>query len=356
MQTNMMKKQTNYHILKLRGTAKEVGYKHGEILRSEINSLFEERLKLIIETSQNEQIVVEQVAKRIWDSTKNILPNVVMEIESTARAANLKPWQLIVAGGFSDVLDLCNRNNNRESRISECSIGIASIGHQNPVLIGTWDTHASAQESLVLIDRKVGSGPRTIALSTAGWPMQQGLNEYGLSFAITNLGANKNLIGTTYIAALMDLSSYESSKSAANKAQNIPLCSARYFKLLDSNGFHFGIETDGKVFSSRMDSQNHTNHFVHEDMLELEGRANIVFESQGRLESLKELMGSSFDDVTTIFKNIVALNENEFPIEKMGTRWEDRTCATFIINPRQRKMWFTPGPPSQEEITCVSID
>jgi hypothetical protein len=91
-------------------------------------------------------------------------------------------------------------------------------------------------------------------------------------------------------------------------------------------------------------------------MIELEGRTNIVFESHGRLKSLKELMRSNFNDVTRIFKDIVVLNESEFPIEKMGTQWEDRTCASFVISPKQRKMWFTPGPPSQEEITCISLD
>lgn len=351
-----MEKKTPYHKLTLHGSAEEVGSKHGETLRIEINELYEERLKLIMDTTGTELNLVERISSGIWKSTKSILPEIIVEIESTAKAANLKPWQLIVAGGFSDVLDLCNHHNDIESKTSECSIGISSLEDNIPLLIGTWDTHASAQNSLVLIDRKIGSGPRTISLSTAGWPLQQGLNEYGLSFAITNLGATSSLIGTTYIAALIAISCSESSKAASIKAQSIPLCSARYFQFLDKHGIHFGIETDGNVFSSKIDTKNHTNHFVHQDMLKLEGRPKILLESHGRLESLRKLLGSSFSNIETIFKDIKALNKNDFPIEKMGVHWEDRTCATFVISPLQSKMWFTPGPPSQEEISCVSLN
>ena len=351
-----MENNSTYHKLTLHGSAKEVGFKHGEILRNEINSLFNERLKLIMDTTQTDQNLVKQISMCIWNSTKSILPEIVLEIESTAKAANLKPWQLIVAGGFSDVMDLCNHKNQTKSIINECSIGVASIGDQNPLLIGTWDTHASAQNSLVLIDRRVGKGPRTLSLSTVGWPMQQGFNEIGLAYAITNLGASKTSIGTTYIAALMVISSSETSKIASLKAQSIPLCSARYFKFLDRHGLHFGIETDGKVFSSRMDSKYHTNHFVHKDMVNLEGRQNVVSESLGRLNSLEKLFKSNFSDIESIFKEIIVLNKNDFPIEKNGVQWEDRTCAAFVISPREKKMWFTPGPPSQEEIFCVSIN
>lgn len=340
----------------LRGTPKEVGYQHGETLRTEINTLFNERFSIISSLAGVSTNDISTTCCEILHQTKKFLPTVFDEIVATAESANLEAWELVVAGGYSDVLDRVGKLNCFSSSINECSLISIVLTDNTPLLIGTWDTHASAQRSLVIVDRQIVGKPNTLALSTAGWPIQQGVNEFGLAFAIANMGAKPLISGTSYICALAAIASTKSSKEAVQKATHISLCSARYYKFLDTTGKALGIESTGNEFFELSGYKAHTNHFVSKKGEELEGRLMVRRESEARRVELENIFRIPCNSVEDVFSRLKLTDKVDSLIVKHGNDIEDRTCATFVISPVEKAIWFTAGPPSCHEIQKVLIN
>ena len=341
--------------LELRGTPQQAGGKHGETLRKSIRELYRERLEIIRELSAAPKDLIQVVAQQIMASCKIHSIEIWKEASATARAANLENWQLVVAGGFSDVLDVCGRKMGRPSSSNECTISAIRLEQETPVLAGTWDTHATAQESLVLIDRQIDGAHRSIALSTAGWPMQQGVTEKGIGFAIANLGATTSTSGTSYICALPDIVDQESIGLVLKRTKEIPLCSARYFVFLDAKGHGRGIETDGVNYVEVDSYRPHTNHFQSVEMKSSEGRPSLVEESHGRMKSMEQRLSADQKSVADVFEALSYETGAGYSIMKTGARWDDRTCAAFVISPSDRTIWYTNGPPENNRVFKASI-
>ena len=343
-------------LISLSGTPEEVGYKHGEVLRSNIRSLFDMRYSIILESTRASSETICQVCKEILFHTKRHLPKTSEEILATSKAANIEPWKLVVAGGFSDVLDQCGKLTGVETNSNECSLISITLGDGRPLLVGTWDSHASAQDSLILVDRHIDGLPRIISLSTAGWPMQQGLNEHGLGFAIANMVAKTSTKGTSYICALTAVAASVSASSAAQRASQIPLCSARYYSFIDESGKAIGVEHDG-INSNEVNGRlAHTNHFISKSGTKVEGRPEILPESKGRQALVEMLFSSrSHQSINEVFDLLSSKEPDDFSVIKHGKGLEDRTCAVFAISPADQTIWYTSGPSKLNKIRSISI-
>jgi hypothetical protein len=187
--------------------------------------------------------------------------------------------------------------------------------------------------------------------------MQQGLNEFGLAFAIANMVSNKTVRGTSYICALSRIASQLSAKSAAKVAASIPLCSARFFTFLDSEGEAVAVETDGERFFEISGCIPHTNHFISEAGRILEGRPNILQESEARRSQLavKISLGRQ-ESIDHVFQALVHRQSDATAVVKFGLGQEDRTCAAFVVSPHHKAMWYTGGPPGASHVQHASIN
>lgn len=327
----------------LRGTHRDAGLAHGELLKEQIRGLADERISIVARSTGASISEIARVSMSILGETEKALPRIWEEAVATSFSAGIEPWQLIVAGGFSDVLDQCSREKGAPTAHTECTLSAIRLTDQRPLLVGTWDTHASAQSSLIIVDRKIGNHPRTLALSTAGWPMQQGINEFGLAFAIANIVSNLNANGTSYICALPAVVSEASCSAASRMAEKIQLCSARYFLFVDRDGNSVGIEHDSKQCYSVDAWAPHTNHFISKGGGPLEGRPNVVPESERRRSLMQKKIARPFSTIESVLQIFEPDPVEDSPIVKRGTEDGDRTCATFVISPVDGVVWYSQG-------------
>jgi hypothetical protein len=341
-------------VLRLSGTTKQMGSQHGEALREQIRALAEERIDIIVSCHPSLEVaVVERCARQVLLQTAHLLPEVFDESEATARAAGVEHWQLLVAGGFSDIIDLSLRAVGGRSLQGECTIWPERVSGVLRYLVGTWDTHASAADALVLVERLPAQGPGLVALSTVGWPMQQGVTDAGLAFTTANLVARQVYPGTSFICALPSIAQCSSVSEAAARASEIPLCSARYYALLDASGAFVALETDGRSSWSRADQIMHANHFCIVDDSEIEGRPEIVAQSKRRCGAAEVFSGRSVGGGEQILAEMGGSSARE--IIQSGVGRDDRTCATFVIDPVTRSICFAPGRPSSREMWKVEL-
>ncbi len=337
------------HIV-LHGSPREAGWVHGEVLREQIHALFDIRMGLVRELTQASLDEIQNECEEILEQIKHLLPEVAEEVAATAQAANIDTWKLVLSGGFSDVLDRCSSSEGANTQTNECSLIVTTDVEGQPLLVGTWDTHGSAQDSLVSVERQIAGCPAVVSLSTAGWPMQQGVTEYGLAFAIANMGASRNYQGVSYISALPRIVTSRTAEEARSRASELSHCSARYYLFADHSGQALGLEHEGRKTFDVSGFDAHTNHFVSNGGVVHEGRSYLVAESRGRKELMRSLFDGGNKSLPEVFSLLSTTNRDGNSIMKLGEGSLDRTCAAFAISPTKRTLWFTSGPPKDNKV------
>lgn len=321
-----------------KGSHEELGLQHGEAFRVKIHDLANERLNILhelVEKTSTEQI--KTVTGEILMQIEIQVPEVLKEIRAIGVGADIELWKLIIAGGYSDVLHRLSDSKEIYSisqKPNECTI-VPIKQNKNLLIAGTWDSHASAESSLVLIKRIPNKGPITLALTTAGWPMQQGITSTGIGFAIANLIGLKSHLGITYIAALPALVSSKSILSISQKIVRQRLCSGRFYSFCDARGNYLGIETDGKQYWSESSLRPHTNHYIFKKALTREGRQEYSLASEKRrMSAVKKISELSDTRPQSIIKALAFNDGTEDSIMKLGKGREDRSCALFVLDPK----------------------
>jgi hypothetical protein len=333
-------------VLELAGTPRQMGEKHGEFMKDQINALANERLEIILSRVRGADLqLIEDTARGVLQETERVAADSFAESEATARAAGLSHWKLLVAGGFSDILDVVARRMNVKAATSECSIWQTRSSDGTPRIVGTWDSHASARRSLIIVRRRPARAVETIALSTAGWMMQQGVTSAGLAFAIANMVARTEFLGTSYICALPEIVKAANAPQAAEVARRIPLCSARYFALADAGGNFRGVETDGRDSWCTNEFLSHTNHFILNGTASVEARTEYALASEQRRLSAQRFSKIATPSIEDLFGAISYNDGTDRSILQSGMGREDRTCAAFVLNPLERALTFWTGAP-----------
>src|SRR5215467_610513 len=93
--------------IELSGSFSNMGYEHGEQCRNEIQYLLEERLNILFTNVPNLRMSrLEAVCQSMWAYIADRYKGLAQELAATAETAQIHTWQLLVAGAYTDVLDL----------------------------------------------------------------------------------------------------------------------------------------------------------------------------------------------------------------------------------------------------------
>lgn len=330
------------HRVELSGSHLDMGRQHGDILRHVIRELADARIDLLARTLRLGSLArVQSVCSQMAEATSALQPDVHDEFRGAAQASGLPLWKLIAAGAYSDVLDVAARGQDpRFALPSECTLVTLHSGG-SPVLLGTWDSHGSAGSALTLCKRSPSLGPSTAALTTAGWPLQQGVTSQRLAFAIANMVADRvSRGGVPYIAALMSVSAHADAHAAADHLRTIRHASGRYYQLCDATTCIGQEVVPGRgAASSALLPMCHTNHYILESSRSYEGRDDIQ-DSKRRLAlartfaARQDLEGLGGDELLLLFarSGVVAAGD--------GTVDTDATHAAFLLAPAERSLYY----------------
>lgn len=330
-----------------------MGLQHGESLDHLIRDLANERIDMIRDSCPELSLSsIQEICVEIVQETKQQVPEVYEEIDGISRGSGMQLWKLMVAGGYSDVEHrVCaNMTSSQGRAVSECTLLPARKESGQVLLAGTWDSHATAEAALVLVERRPTSGPSTLALTTAGSPMQQGVTSEKLGFAIANMVPVTSQCGITYICALPRITSQSDIRNAVKSAVSLRLCSGRFYAICDEAGNYAGIETDGHRYWVSYELDAHTNHYIYEESKAVEGRTDYSRVSEERRLSAERRL-SQIDRVSgsTLF-DVISFNDGTAAsISQDGLGREDRSCAGFVIDPADLSITVAKGPPHLSE-------
>jgi len=264
------------------------------------------------------------------------LPLMLEETQATAQAAGLAYWQLLVAGGLSDIDDVVGRP--LKAGLNECTIVSSSDEAAAPYLIGTWDTHASAAASGVIVRRIPDDRPKTLGLSVYGWPLQDGIGETGLACANANLVADVIAPGVSFIAMVAPLVSCTTLGDAIDLARRVPHCSGRFYALANKSEYT-GLEVlpPERVHLSTAHVA-HTNHYVLPGTREHEGRPQYE-DSQDRLVHAGRVESAARGQRSAVLAEMF----QDAKLIRTGSGDDDATGAFYVLRPGDQAidvMWI----------------
>lgn len=339
MSTNKTSGAEDVPFLKVSGEPEDMGRLHGQHFSRKIQNLYEHRFAILLETNDSiSRGDVRDFALTLWETVCKFDRHIANEVEATAQASGLLPWQMIVAGGYTDLMDLISPNSG--SKYHECTIVIdPSVGF----LGGTWDSHYSAMDALILLQRDPIEGPSTLALTTAGWPCQQGLNSCGVGFAITNLTPKEtNKSGLVYIAANAALGSAKSVTKISHRLKGETFCSGHSYILIDTKGGAAIVETtpanvDVKPIYQLTTKANHYR--SGSDALDDNSNYSFFDFSVVREAELRANIGgvTNSQEFANCLLRCSSVNRRDLTAPAV-------TCAYFFISVSQKSIWYSKGP------------
>lgn len=320
-------------VVAVEGSAKSMGEQHGEELREEIRVLYETRKSLILRSGACSETMLERLCLTLWRSIEEYAPFTSEEVRGVASAAGLSPWHMVVAGGYTDVLDVASGS---DESASECTIAVSGADRW---MVGTWDSHPEARDAMVILKRVPNHGPSTVSLTTAGWPCQFGLNSAGLGFGITNLTPRRATTeGLVYIASIAEASAHSSVWSATEWLRSAPAASGHSYVLLDRFGAML-TETSvtGTSQSRCWEPIVEANHYT--SSLDDNGCYPFLDGSRRRAEEMTREL-HRFEASPESFLQWLPESRKVLRRDPSGAAL---TCAAYFISPDSGGIWVVPG-------------
>lgn len=380
-------------VLDIAGAPYELGLAHGKALAAQIAAYTAERVELAgtsgwtgREASRDE---VMALAAACLEAHAAYSPRLFEELHGIAAGSGVSAAELIVAGGFTDFVDVvagsrggAKAKARLDNETDDCTAFLVpgsrmrgsdgargSIGDgsdaavrsgaatangplaRSGALAQTWDMHESSAEHLVLLRGRPKDAPDFTVYSTAGCVGMIGMNEAGLCVGINNLLAADGRVGVTWPFAVRALLEQETTAAALRLLLETPLAGGHNYLILDAGGVGANVEampTRQHVTTLEDDPVVHANHCLHPETVAVErereasSQANSVAR-QADAERLLDRHDLGVDDLK-------AVTADQASICRVGTApGYVGTCGGVVMVPATGELWVVGGRPSEGE-------
>ena len=179
--------------LVLDGDAGRRGEAHGAAFRDEIRAYADERVELASNGTWAGRPATRADVLGLADATlaahRAYDADLCDEMEAVASTCGLTPAEMVIAGGFTDFVDLVRVHAGAAPEEDDCTAVIVPDDAAGGAgfLAQTWDMHDSATEHVVMLEVRPEHGPAALVFSTVGCLGQIGMNEAGIAIGINNL-------------------------------------------------------------------------------------------------------------------------------------------------------------------------
>jgi isopenicillin-N N-acyltransferase-like protein len=356
--------------LALAGTPAEMGSAHGAALAPLIRESIAARMVLCrafpaANGRPHPPKVILSLAERCLDAHREAFPELVEELEATARAADVPLLELLIQNGYTDFKDLlydsmeAARAGNRPSTLDGCTAFAIRprAAHAGRPLIGqTWDMNPSALPGVVVLHLAPKNKPAALMLSLAGCVGMIGFNEAGLCVCTNNLHARKGRVGVFWPFLMRSILACESLADAVALLRATSVAGGHNYLLMDAKGET--VEMERLPFTTQIrppasDWIVHTNHCLaaglgaHERIDSYIGRES----SRERFRQATEFLAAKRSDIS--LEDLMALTALVPPgaehsvCMKPVPGFEMQTCAAIVMRPDSREAWIAKGRPAE---------
>lgn len=371
-------------ILHLRGTLRQIGHAHGEACRDEIAALADERLRLVLaeaEACRRPATAADVLAFAggCVDVQAKALPRVHEEFAAIAEAARIEPARLMIANGFTDIVDVFARSTaagtvrarggrpsstpggRASGGCTSCVISADATDDGHALLAQNWDMHASAQRHVVVIERRPTDGPASLTLTTTGCLSLAGINAAGLAIGNNNFRTTDARVGVMYLALIHHALGCTSLAAAVNGIIQTPRLSGHNYLLIGPDGEPADVETTAttcEVLDPAGGFFVHTNHCLAERLRPFESDDAVDESTFARWNRMTRLLHEQAGAITPAVLMELLTDETGDGDRRVCRRDPNdtlRTCAAIVASPATRTLWVAPGPPAEATFVEMTL-
>jgi isopenicillin-N N-acyltransferase-like protein len=327
-------------VLEIYGDPSDFGRIHGTECKEMVRAYLDERLGLSGDASWAGRSAVADTVLTLADQTlpyhRDYSPTLYEEMLALAEAAGITPAEVVVVGGFTDLVDLVRAHDGWAPIEDDCT---AVIDPVNGVFAQTWDMHATAGEYVLMLKLDPLSGPAAVVQTTAGCLGQIGMNEAGIGIGINNL-TSIGKPGVTWPFVVRKVLEQTDLDAAIDAVTDADLAGGHNYLVIGPDGSGANIEAmPGTMEVTRVTEVPfvHTNHCLDEGTRLEEGERTPehVAGSDERLERGTELS----QDLDRFFSDQAIARRARSP-------GDVATCGAVVIRPKEKKLdsvWGIPG-------------
>ncbi|MDJ0842430.1 MAG: C45 family autoproteolytic acyltransferase/hydrolase [Acidobacteriota bacterium] len=336
-------------LIKLSGSPREIGLKHGTLLRDRIRATFNFYTETL---NPNSSFDFESHGNAYLEAIREDTPAYAEEIEAIAEGAGMAPWQITVINARTEIF----LRLNSEFFAGECT----ALFFKDVGLLGqTWDWMDRLEDLMVLLDVTRQDGHRFLTMVEPGMIGKIGLNSAGLGVALNILPGEPGKIAVpvhVMLRKVLDASSLDEVRMTLSQT-TFASCFSN-FMIGNELGEWCNLELDDKEIINVFfrGCPLHTNHYLGREINE-----NIaqIPDSPERLkragELLKEVPVQSLDAMKRILDDRQgennAINKRFFSV---GPALVGTLC-TIIMDLPNRTMHITKGNPRHNGFATYAV-
>ena len=350
-------------VLELAGEARDRGRAHGEAYADEIRAYADERIDLVCQgqwsSHRLERASVLAIAEECVPAHAAYSRELTDELRGLAESTRLSLGELVIAGGFTDFVDVVYGQLGHEG-VSEddCTAMIVPDARAGGAgfLAQTWDMHDTATDFVVLLDVRPTDGPRSLVFSTVGCLGQIGMNDAGICIGINNLAGADGRVGVTWPFVVRKALEQTDLDDALECITGAALSGAHNYLLFDSGGRGYNVEafsTTTQVTELRDEILVHANHALTDAAraVSRERPAELKASSEARLRTGVDALARGtveLDDLVRLIRHPTICYQGAPP-------FRIETCGAAIMRPRTGDLWACWGLPSENEFERFTL-
>jgi len=347
-------------LVDLKGTPRDMGARHGQLLAEGARAMCEARIELSLRAGPG--LTRDELLKLAGESLPvfaDFAPETYAEFQGIAEGAGLSAEELLIGNGYTDFADLVSRAAAAPSECTAFEVAASASGDGRAYLGQTWDMNASAFPHVVAFRRLPTAGPASIAMTTAGCLSLVGVNECGIAIGNTNLAPRDAKRGVMYLALIHTALAQTSFDEAVRVVTGAPRMSGHFYYLGGPDGELLGIETTAERHAFQRPNDAgllaHANHYTDGELAAYVGQGEPGGNSAARETRMWDALsaGLGAHDLVTLAE---VLGDHEAPIcrhEQPGD--EARTCSAAVMCPSERKIRMTRGYPCEGGMVEVGL-
>lgn len=349
-------------VLDLVGDARARGRAHGEAHADAIRRFADERVRLAGDPLWSGRSLdrdgVLELADACWDAHRRYAPELAEETLGMAEATGLTAAELIVVGGFTDVVDAVHGSGPAHPDAEaphaalNCTAFLVPPGRAEGgagLFAQTWDMHETSTRHVLLLAGRPAGDPRFLAFTSAGCLGMIGMNEHGITVGINNLVGADGRPGVTWPFVVRQVLRQRTFDDALAAILDAPLAGAHNYLLMDADGRGADVEamaTRAEVTALADRALVHTNHVLHRANAPLERPKDPVglassHARQARGEELLDRPRLSVEDAMEVTRDGQAICYRGVPPKYVAT------CGAVVARPASRELWALRGLPSE---------
>lgn len=332
----------------LRGDARERGLGHGRQLKQRIHQTFDFYQRAIF---MNSSLSGEQIRARAGQVAKLIEafePDFSIEIEAIAEGAEIDSWKIYALNARTEILN---------APIAECT----ALYFQESALLGqTWDWIRELEDLVVVLRYEYADGRTIVTLTEPGMLAKIGMNDSGLGVCLNFLMSSHELDGVPVHVLLRAILECSDIREARTTIERSGMGKSSHFLVGDASGECFGMEFAAgrrSEIGAETDVLIHTNHCIGPGIESTMIPTSAERLMQGR-ECLTRLSSYSLEDMQGILlddsRGHESIQSCYHPEEVLGGL-EVGTCATIIMDLKQRRFYARKGPGTTPEFQSMTL-